>query len=216
MDRYASFKDLQDNEVEGIDYRIRSRGGSTGIALLCIHGGDIEPGTSEIAEGIAGHDHAFYTLEGLKSSGNKTLHITSTAFDEPWSIEILCNSEIILSVHGCSEMEETVYIGGLDQDIKERIAKKLAEYGLKAITDSNSRFMGTDLAMSAICAGAGWAFKSRSAGLEERMFRDLTPEGRQFRTAIYYRFIFAVRDALKPFGQIPTEPSESDGWEIIR
>lgn len=44
MDRYASFKDLQDNEVEGIDYRIRSRAGSTGIALLCIHGGDIEPG----------------------------------------------------------------------------------------------------------------------------------------------------------------------------
>ena len=84
MDRYTSFKDLQQNEVEGTDYRIRWRAGRTGIALLCIHGGDIEPGTSEIADGIAGHDHTYYALEGMKDAGNKTLHITSTAFDEPW------------------------------------------------------------------------------------------------------------------------------------
>jgi phage replication-related protein YjqB (UPF0714/DUF867 family) len=217
VDKYASFKDLYDHEVEGIDYRIHCRAGSTGIALLCIHGGDIEPGTSEIADGIAGGDHTFYALEGMKCSGNKTLHITSTAFDEPWSIEIICHSEIILSVHGCSEMEETVYLGGLDQVLKENIAKKLAENGFEAIVDSNSRFRGTDLRNICNLCGRGMGVQIEvSRSLRRRMFRGLTPEGRQFRSEIYYRFVFAVRDALAPFGQVPTGPSEWDGWEIIR
>ncbi len=217
MDRYASFKELQGSEVEGVDYRIRSRAGSTGIALFCIHGGDIEPGTSEIADGIAGHDHSFYALEGLKSSGNKTLHVTSTTFDEPYSVEIVCNSEIIVSVHGCSEMEETVHIGGLDQTIKERIAKKLSEHGFEARIDSNSRFRGTDQRNVCNLCGRGMGVQMEiSRGLRQRMFRDLSPEGRQVRTGVYYRFVFAVRDALKPFGLLETRPSETDGWDIIR
>jgi hypothetical protein len=55
-----------------------------------------------------------------------------------------------------------------------------------------------------------------SRGLRLRMFRDLSPEGRQVRTAVYYRFIFALRDALRPFGSSQTRPSDADGWEIIR
>lgn len=217
MDRYASFKELQDREVEGVDYRIRSRAGSTGIALLCIHGGDIEPGTSEIADGIAGHDHTFYALEGLKSSGNKTLHITSTAFDEPYSIEVVCNSEIIVSVHGCSELEETVHLGGLDQALKERIAKKLGEHGFEALLDSNSRYRGIDQGNVCNLCGRGMGVQMEiSRGLRLRMFRDLSPEGRQVRTKVYYRFVFALRDALRPFGLPKTSPPEADGWEIIR
>ena len=217
MDRYASFKDLQDHEVEGTDYRIRSRAGSTGIALLCIHGGDIEPGTSEIADGIAGDDHTYYALEGMKSSGNRTLHITSTVYDEPWSIEIVCKSQIILSVHGCSEMEETVHIGGLDQALRERIAKELAERGFEAAIASNSRLRGTDHRNVCNLCGRGMGVQIEvSRGLRRRMFRDLTIEGRQSRSEVYYRFILAVRDALRPFGLVETEPAESDGWEIIR
>lgn len=216
MDTYASFKDLTDHEVEGIDYRIRSRAGSTGIALLCIHGGDIEPGTSEIADGIAGGDHTFYALEGMKTSGNKTLHITSTVFDEPLGIEIVCNSEIILSIHGCSEMKEAVYLGGLDQTLKGRIAKKLAENGFEAIVDANSRFRGTDLRNVCNLCGRGMGVQIEvSRGLRRRMFQDLTAEGRQVRSEVYYRFVCAVRDGLKPFAQDQAGPSEWDGWEII-
>lgn len=178
MDRYESFKELQGGEVEGVDYRIRCRAGSTGIALLCIHGGDIEPGTSEIADGIAGHDHTFYALEGLKSSGNKTLHITSTAFDEPYSIEVVCNSEIIVSIHGCSELEETVHIGGLDQAIKERIAKKLSEQGFETQLDPNARYRGTDQGNVCNLCGRGMGVQMEiSRGLRRRMFRDSQPGG---------------------------------------
>ena len=217
MDRYASFKELHDNEVEGVDYRIRSRAGKTGIALLCIHGGDIEPGTSEIADGIAGPDHTFYALEGLKSSGNRTLHITSTAFDEPSSIEIVCNSEIIVSVHGCSETEEAIHIGGLDQLLKERIGRKLSERGFDARIDSNPRLRGTDQRNVCNLCGRGMGVQIEiSRGLRHQMFGDLSRSGRRVKSEVYYRFVFAVREALRPFGQVGTGASESDGWEIIR
>lgn len=217
MDRYTSFKDLQENEVEGTDYRIRCRAGRTGIALLCIHGGDIEPGTSEIADGIAGHDHTYYALEGTKDAGNKTLHITSTAFDEPCSIEILSKSEIIVSIHGCSETEEAVHIGGLDQKLKVRIAKKLTERGFEPLIDSHSRFRGIDQGNVCNLCGRGMGVQIElSRGLRRRMFKDLaTMEGRKLRTEVFYRFVFAVRDALRPFG-FESGPVESDGWDIIR
>lgn len=216
MDKYASFKDLQDNEVEGIDYRILGRAGSTGVALLCIHGGNIEPGTSEIAEAIAGHDHTFYALEGLKRSGNKSLHITSTAFDEPASIETACNSQIILSIHGCSKMEETVYLGGRDKGLGEWIAKKLAEYGFEATLDSDFSFKGKDPRNICNASRRGMGVQIElSLGLRRRMFKDLTTVGRQSRTEVFYRFVLAVRDALKPVGPVETKPSESFGREII-
>lgn len=175
-------------------------------------------GTSEIADGIAGCDHTFYTLEGTKGSGNKTLHITSTVFDEPCSIEIVCKSEIILSVHGCSEMEETVHIGGLDQTLKARIANKLAERGFEVLIDSNSRFGGTDQRNVCNLCGRGMGVQIEvSRGLRRRMFKDLTTmEGRQSKSEVYDRFVSAVRDAIRPFGLVETEQVETDGWEIIR
>jgi phage replication-related protein YjqB (UPF0714/DUF867 family) len=99
--------------------------GSSGIAILCIHGGDIEPGTSQIADGIAGNDHTFYALEGLKKTGNRVLHITSTAFDEPVALQIVAQSEIIISIHGCSDAAEVVYLGGLDEELRGHIKPTL-------------------------------------------------------------------------------------------
>lgn len=217
MDKYACFRDLQDHEVEGIDYKVRSRIGGTGVALLCIHGGDIEPGTSEIADGIAGDAHTFYALEGMKTSGNRALHITSTAFDEPLGIEIACASEIIISVHGCSEVEEVVHIGGLDQALGERIGKKLDESGFKVLIDSNPRRRGVDQRNVCNLCGSGIGVQLEvSRGLRSRMFEDLTSKGRQSRSEVYYRFVFAVQDTLEPSRLLESEPAESDGWEIIQ
>jgi phage replication-related protein YjqB (UPF0714/DUF867 family) len=64
------------------------------------HGGGIEPGTSELADAIAGSDLSFYTFEGLKSSGNTDLHITSTRFDEPMCLTLLASSSVVVTLHG--------------------------------------------------------------------------------------------------------------------
>jgi Poly-gamma-glutamate hydrolase len=70
------------------------------FALVAPHGGGIEPGTSELADAIAGSDLSFYTFEGLKSSGNTDLHITSTRFDEPMCLTLLASSSVVVTLHG--------------------------------------------------------------------------------------------------------------------
>lgn len=66
-DRYTSFVDLAANERPDIDYRIRVVDRGSEIGILAPHGGWIEPGTSEIAEAIAGSEFSFYVFESLGS-----------------------------------------------------------------------------------------------------------------------------------------------------
>jgi phage replication-related protein YjqB (UPF0714/DUF867 family) len=82
MDKYESYEELRQNEQEH-HFQIHHQEGSSGVAVMAPHGGGIEPGTTEIARGVAGTDHTFYAFEGLKPGGNQDLHITSTNFDEP-------------------------------------------------------------------------------------------------------------------------------------
>ena len=70
MKEYSSYENLSKAEVVGKDYRIRKRHGTSGILLMAPHGGGIEPGTTEIAEAIAGKCHSFYTFSGIKPKGN--------------------------------------------------------------------------------------------------------------------------------------------------
>jgi phage replication-related protein YjqB (UPF0714/DUF867 family) len=41
-----------------------------GLAVVALHGGGIEPGSSEIANDIAGEESSFYAFEGLKAPDN--------------------------------------------------------------------------------------------------------------------------------------------------
>ncbi len=132
MDKYSCFEELSVHEAIGFDYEVRRRHCMSGIAILSIHGGLIEPGTSEIADAIAGTDHSFYTFRGIKKSGNADLHITSTAFDEPSALEIACRSETIISIHGSSGQEEVVHVGGLDSEVIRCIEAKLRLAGFEA------------------------------------------------------------------------------------
>src|SRR5918912_1062843 len=77
-DKYPNFEVLSRNETSGIDFRILVRQAAAAFAIVAPHGGGIEPGTSEIADAIAAEEFSFYAFEGLKSSGNGVLHITST------------------------------------------------------------------------------------------------------------------------------------------
>ena len=82
-DKYPDFATLARNERAGVDFGILVRRARPAFAIVSPHGGGIEPGTSEIADGIAVLDFSYYAFEGLKSQGNSDLHITSTRFDEP-------------------------------------------------------------------------------------------------------------------------------------
>jgi len=88
-DTYPNFAALARSQRSGIDYRVLVRRAEPAFAVIAPHGGGIEPGTSEIADAIAGEKHSCYEFEGLKPSGNSVLHITSTHFDEPMCLTVL-------------------------------------------------------------------------------------------------------------------------------
>ena len=127
MGNYQSYRELKENETSGKDYQIRIRFGKSGIAVMAPHGGGIEPGTTEIAEAVAGHEHTFYSFSGVKARGNSILHITSSRFDEPEGIAIARNSKAILTIHGCRGQKKIVHLGGRDRRFKAKIKKALLE-----------------------------------------------------------------------------------------
>lgn len=214
MDRYTSFESLNRSEHRDTDYRVERRIGSSGIAILSIHGGEIEPGTTCIADAIAGPEHSFYSFEGTKSRGNLSLHITSTHFDEPTAMEIVCQSDIIVSIHGSARTEPVVNLGGLDIELKDRIQDILSDAGFQTTECSEPAFGGTDSANICNLCGRGMGIQIEiSRGLRSLMFRDLTPSGRKHPTEVFCRFTQAVREAIAPFAAIYAETRPLEGTD---
>lgn len=133
-DRYANFAELAAVEREGVDFRVEVREvEGAAVAVVTPHGGGIERGTTQIARAIAGDVLHLYVFEGLKTRGNfDALHITSRRFDEPRCLDLLARSETVLTVHGCVGFDERVYIGGLHEQLKWRIAQALESIGVEA------------------------------------------------------------------------------------
>ena len=144
---YKSFGELSDQETEGQDYAIRICLRNDPVLVMAPHGGKIEPGTTEVAEAIAGHDHSFYSCEGIKADGNGVLHIKSHLFDEPKAMEAVREAETVVTVHGHADREDGfVMVGGLNTRLKSEIERELvtagyqileATQGLKAIDPAN-------------------------------------------------------------------------------
>jgi phage replication-related protein YjqB (UPF0714/DUF867 family) len=142
IDKYESFSDLETCEIHGTDYRVRAveRPGSP-VVIVAPHGGGIEIGTSQLAARIARARHSVFLFEGLKPPWqNRSLHITSHKFDHPRCLALVARSLVTLAVHGCRG-ESQIYLGGLDVELKARLAAKLTAAGLPAHTEGH-RYLG--------------------------------------------------------------------------
>jgi phage replication-related protein YjqB (UPF0714/DUF867 family) len=199
-DKYPNFAALEQHEKAGTDYRLVARRAEELFAILAPHGGGIEPGTSEIADAIAGERWSFYTFEGLKASGNGVLHITSTNFDEPACLLLLGVTIRAVTIHGEeSEGEgEGVFVGGLDVDLGASIGCLLEEEGFDVRKHTNRKLQGID--PENICnrgtAGAGVQLELSNA-VRKTFFESLSREGRQHPTPRLKIFADAVARALE-------------------
>ena len=143
-DRYYSYSELAEHEVEGTDFqRTVFRRPFSAVAVIAPHGGKIEPRTSEIARAIAGEDFNLYLFEGIKKRGNSTLHITSCRFDEPSCLGLLSTCPFVIAIHGCVGHDERVLIGGLDNSLKDKVAIELRQAGVNVQNDGH-HFQATD------------------------------------------------------------------------
>ena len=133
---YASFTDLESKQNRGTDFDIIIRlKPSSNVAILAPHGGAIERGTSEIARQIAGDDFNLYLFEGLKQCDNyETLHLSSHLFDEPECLSLISTTSIVVTIHGCNGKDETVYVGGLSESLKDEFVTAFKSEGIEAMT----------------------------------------------------------------------------------
>ena len=198
-DTYRCFADLAQHEQSGVDYDVRVRRARTAFAIVAPHGGGIEPGTSEIADGIAADRFSFYTFDGLKSKGNNVLHITSTRFDEPMCLTLLGVSDVVVTLHGehSEEDGEGVFLGGLDEDLGGRIGKALTKEGFDVRVHENPNLQGREV--KNICnrgaSGRGVQLELSKA-VRLTLFDSLTKTGRTHPTERFDVFVKAVRKVL--------------------
>lgn len=135
-DKYLNYKQLSSEMIEGSDYKIRPINRNSWITIVAPHGGKIEPGTSELAEAIAGSSLNFYAFEGCRRSNNRDLHITSHKFDEPRGLKIVSSSNTALGIHGRRDGDDplTVYLGGRDRHLIKRLESELNKVGIRTKT----------------------------------------------------------------------------------
>jgi phage replication-related protein YjqB (UPF0714/DUF867 family) len=135
QDKYASFAALAaGGEIAGRDYNttVRERPQS-GVLIVAPHGGNIEIGTTELADLIAGTEYSLFAFNGLKTRGrNRELHITSHNFDHPECVALAARHPVVLAVHGCKGDSSHIYVGGLDGELTTLLTKRLVAAGLPA------------------------------------------------------------------------------------
>ena len=103
----------------------------------------------------------------------------------------------ILAIHGCEGDEEIVYLGGLDDELKQRIRHNLEEAKFAVSEPADPTLGGTS--KQNICnqnARAAGAQLELPTGLRSKLFADLTRPGRNETTEVFYKFVAGVRLAL--------------------
>lgn len=131
-DAYKDFAELAAANTAGDDYRISVDDRRSTATVFAIHGGAIEPGTSEVARALAGSGWNLYLFEGLKKKGAKRLHVTAPHFDEPSALELAGRSAVAVSIHRQRGPGERVCVGGSNAALRREIAQALREAGIRS------------------------------------------------------------------------------------
>jgi phage replication-related protein YjqB (UPF0714/DUF867 family) len=180
-----------------VDYTIRTTEGSSNALILAPHGGGIEPGTTEIGCAVAATEHSLYLFEGLKHSYNRTLHITSTNFDEPTALAMLSRSTRTVVIHGFSSRRKVAYIGGRDTLLATALINALNRSNIPALRSPTTFFQGEHPRNLCNCNGRSMGVQIEiSTGLRQTMFKNLSRSGRRTPTRAFHNLVDTVRSCL--------------------
>jgi phage replication-related protein YjqB (UPF0714/DUF867 family) len=117
--------------VEGVDYTITTVNNPfSTVAVTAVHGGNIERGTSELADLIREYgNYNYFSFDVLRATNASELHVTSTNYDEPTVLNMMTSCEKVVGCHGKSGTDLTVYVGGLDSPLRNAVWSKLEAAG---------------------------------------------------------------------------------------
>jgi phage replication-related protein YjqB (UPF0714/DUF867 family) len=189
------------------------------LAVIAPHGGGIEPGTSELCLAVAGYHPAslavtpsggpvydYWMFEGLRSSGNSELHVTSTHCDDPYARALCAGARYAVSLHGCTtsaaglpDGTAAVLVGGRDSTLRSYLLQRYAQAGIQAVDASNHPSLsGTDPdnIVNRTLLGMG-AQLELTTPLRTAMFGTNTRAERKNTTlTTFWNFVAATRTAI--------------------
>ncbi|MGW3153706.1 poly-gamma-glutamate hydrolase family protein [Streptomyces sp. NPDC001089] len=147
MTTYPYFRTLAASKILGIDYDIKnSYGVGDYLVYIAVHGGAMEPPSSQLAVYCAGATGAYYSFAALSDLTADTLSLPATTFDEPFCQVNVGNASRAISFRGVEdqrEAEEVAYISGLDDVLVSLVRQELSTAGF--VTDTPPlRFEGSD------------------------------------------------------------------------
>lgn len=130
-DKYNSMSELEAKTTENNDWEIVTRNLGSQVIITAIHGGGIEPGTTEIADLTAQKgEYDYFSFKGTKSKGNEDLHVTSRKYDQSVLMEMIKNKTNAVAIHGCDGDGNIVYIGGKDQKLIHEMTKQFEQLNI--------------------------------------------------------------------------------------
>ena len=143
MDKFKSMTELKELTKGGKDWEIECENRSSIVTILALHGGGIEPATTELAYTIA-HcgDYNYFSFKGMRSKGNNELHVTSTHYDDQIALDLVRGSQRTVAIHGCEGNESVAYIGGSDDRLIELITESLEDIGI-SVREAPHHISGT-------------------------------------------------------------------------
>jgi len=115
--------------LEGIDFNVNVISRNHPVLVLAIHGGGIEPFTSDIATAIAGDDFNFYEFKGIRPANNWELHIPSTEFKDERLDSLIDKCAIAVAIHGERSRQNKLEIGGLNLALQKLITRHITVNG---------------------------------------------------------------------------------------
>ncbi|MEV4138968.1 poly-gamma-glutamate hydrolase family protein [Dactylosporangium sp. NPDC049742] len=233
-DDYASNTALYADPTlaEGVDYARRYRrheavdGSDTAsypfpdTVVLALHGGGIEPGTSELCMAVAGYHPAtgsvepvggqtydYWMFEGIRASDNSPLHVTSTHCDDPVARALTAGARRAVSLHGCTPAQAgladsaaAVMVGGRDTTLKSQLLSRFATAGIQAYDAAGVPALNGDDPANIVnrtLAGGGVQLEITTP-LRTAMFTTNTRAQRKnTTTTTFWQFVTAVRLALQ-------------------
>jgi phage replication-related protein YjqB (UPF0714/DUF867 family) len=128
---YRDFTELILNTVRDRDYRFVIADRSTPVTMAAIHGGGIEPLTSELAAAIAGGEHNLYDFRGIRPQDNELLRISVQRFDELRLRELMKRSQVGLGIEGVEGQDLAVHLGGRNRRLRALLAERLQQAGFE-------------------------------------------------------------------------------------
>ncbi|WP_087974828.1 poly-gamma-glutamate hydrolase family protein [Oceanobacillus rekensis] len=204
-DYYSSYGDLKEHEVLNEDYEIDYQQRGSDISVTAIHGGGIEPGTSEVAEGLANRMNiSYYLFKGIKPTNNMILHLTSKNFDEPIGRSLVQDSLTTLSIHGYHDDQEhqpIIYLGGKNEEYRETLQDSFQKWGFQVVNAPykvGGRNVNNIVNDNQLNAGVQIEL---TAGLRKSLFEnhDWSRANRQNTTEVYERLIDALAEGTNNY-----------------